>query len=91
MASVVDFFTAFFLIVGTCLFLSKKYSAVDIYNCQHFSEGCPDSAYFSDKIYMCKHVLQSSPWVIIFGLCPVQYVFIIEETIRGLSISSISN
>lgn len=37
---------------GTCLFLSKKYSAVDIYNCQHFSEGCPDSAYFSDKIYM---------------------------------------
>lgn len=37
---------------GTCLFLSKKYSAVDTYNCQHFSEGCPDSAYFSDKIYM---------------------------------------
>lgn len=37
---------------GTCLFLSKKYSAVDAYNCQHFSEGCPDSAYFSDKIYM---------------------------------------
>lgn len=37
---------------GMCLFLSKKYSAVDAYNCQHFSEGCPDSAYFSDKIYM---------------------------------------
>lgn len=37
---------------GTCLFLSKKHSAVDTYNCQHFSEGCPDSAYFSDKIYM---------------------------------------
>lgn len=37
---------------GTCLFLSKKCSAVDAYNCQNFSEGCPDSAYFSDEIYM---------------------------------------
>eukprot|EP00105_Crassostrea_gigas_P013633 XP_011430007.1 PREDICTED: uncharacterized protein LOC105330117 isoform X3 [Crassostrea gigas] len=34
-----------------CLFLIKRYSRVDAYNCRNFSYGCPDSTYFSSEIF----------------------------------------
>lgn len=34
-----------------CLFLVKRYSRVDSYNCSRFSHGCPTSTYFSSKIF----------------------------------------
>lgn len=36
---------------GVCLFLTKKYSVVDIYDCRQFTSGCPDFPYFSDEMY----------------------------------------
>nr|XP_034330309.1 uncharacterized protein LOC117690361 isoform X1 [Crassostrea gigas] len=34
-----------------CLYLVKRYSRVDSYNCSSFSHGCPTSTYFSSKIF----------------------------------------
>lgn len=36
---------------GICLFLYKKYSLVDAYNCQSFTHGCPNISHFSDEIF----------------------------------------
>lgn len=36
---------------GFCLFLNKRSSAVDAYECQHFFYGCPSDQYFSNAIY----------------------------------------
>lgn len=36
---------------GFCLFLNKRSSAVDAYECQHFFHGCPSDQYFSNAIY----------------------------------------
>lgn len=36
---------------GVCLILNKRSSAVDAYQCQHFSDGCPSYSYFSNRIY----------------------------------------
>lgn len=45
-------------IVGFCLFLNKRNSVVDAYNCETFTEGCPDSDYYSNTLYKCKRLLQ---------------------------------
>lgn len=36
---------------GVCLFLTKRNSVVDIYDCRQFTSGCPDFPYFSDEMY----------------------------------------
>lgn len=36
---------------GVCLFLTKKNSALDIYDCQRFTSGCPDFIHFTDQMY----------------------------------------
>lgn len=36
---------------GVCLFLTKRNSVVDIYDCRQFTSGCPDFPYFSDEKY----------------------------------------
>lgn len=36
---------------GMCLFFNKPPSVVDVFICQNFSSGCPNSFYFSDEIY----------------------------------------
>lgn len=42
---------------GFCLFLTKRSSAVNAYNCQSFSYGCPNSPYFSNLLYDRKRTL----------------------------------
>ncbi|XP_065924965.1 serine/threonine-protein phosphatase 6 regulatory ankyrin repeat subunit B isoform X3 [Magallana gigas] len=36
---------------GICLYLYKRYSRVNSYNCSHFRYGCPDSNYFTSEVY----------------------------------------
>lgn len=36
---------------GICLFLYKRYSLVDAYECHGFTHGCPNTSHFSDEIY----------------------------------------
>lgn len=44
----------FELILGTCLYLVKRVSRVNGHNCQHFSYGCHNVHFLSDRIYECK-------------------------------------
>lgn len=41
-------------IIGICLFLYKRYSLVDSYDCRGFTYGCPTASHFSDEIFKCK-------------------------------------
>ncbi|XP_052702831.1 uncharacterized protein LOC128179443 isoform X7 [Crassostrea angulata] len=48
-----------------CLFLIKRYSRVDSYNCSRFTHGCPTSTYFSSKIFEhpnCIHIENGCFW-----------------------------
>lgn len=36
---------------GICLFLYKRYSLLDAYDCRGFTYGCPTASHFSDEIY----------------------------------------
>lgn len=45
---------------GICLFLYKRYSLVDKYDCHGFTHGCPNTSHFSDEIYKCKYILYVS-------------------------------
>lgn len=47
----------FVSIAGFCLFLTKRSSAVNAYNCRSFSYGCPNSSYFSNLLYGRKRTL----------------------------------
>ncbi|XP_052694853.1 uncharacterized protein LOC128173180 isoform X1 [Crassostrea angulata] len=40
-----------FITKGICLYLYKRYSRVNSYNCSHFRYGCPDSNYFTSEVY----------------------------------------
>lgn len=44
---------------GVCLFLTKKNSVVNIYDCTQFTSGCPKFPYLSDEMY--KH--QNCVWI----------------------------
>ena len=45
---------------GTCLYLSKTRSELDIYDCsRRFRCGCPEKQYLSSSIYQCKHGILS--------------------------------
>ena len=45
---------------GTCLYLSKTRSELDIYDCsRRFTYGCPEKQYLSSSIYQCKHGILS--------------------------------
>lgn len=46
---------AYVFISGICLFLYKKYSLVDSYNCSHFVSGCPTSSFVSYKLFERKY------------------------------------
>ena len=38
-----------------CLFLAKKKSEVDSYDCTHFDHGCPTGFYTGATMYKCKY------------------------------------
>lgn len=44
-------YTQLLITKDTCLFLSKRYSRVDSYDCTHFKNGCPYSPYYSYRIF----------------------------------------
>lgn len=44
----------FDLLSGICLYLVKRVSKVNGYNCQHFRNGCPKAPFLSDRIFECK-------------------------------------
>lgn len=41
-------------ISGLCMFLRKRDSFIDAYNCRNFVEGCPNSTYRMYEVYKCK-------------------------------------
>lgn len=45
-------------IIGICLFLYKRYSLLDAYDCRGFTYGCPTASHFSDEIYKCEYCIQ---------------------------------
>lgn len=48
-------------IAGVCLFLTKKNSVLDIYDCRRFTSGCPGFTHFTDKMYECKYIVYMYP------------------------------
>lgn len=47
-------YTAHMFVSGICLYLSKRYSAVDSFNCTAFQSGCPNSSHVSNKLFESK-------------------------------------
>uniref|UniRef100_A0A8W8NV67 Uncharacterized protein n=1 Tax=Magallana gigas TaxID=29159 RepID=A0A8W8NV67_MAGGI len=43
------------IVKGLCMFLYKRHSTLDAYECNHFTEGCPSSNYRSQDV----HIYQS--------------------------------
>lgn len=50
----ITFVNFVFVISGLCLYLSKKRSDLDYYDCKSFKSGCPDRNYVGATIYECK-------------------------------------
>lgn len=46
-----------YLLVGLCLYLVKRLSLVNGYNCTRFRYGCPKSSYLSTNIFERKYVI----------------------------------
>lgn len=44
-------------VLGICLFLSMRYSAVDSYSCTHFQSGCPNSSHVSAKLFESEYLI----------------------------------
>lgn len=40
-------------ISGSCLYLSRSHSDVNVYDCRNFEYGCPSSHYLSSENYKC--------------------------------------
>ena len=50
----------FLFVLGGCLFLNKRTSNIDWYDCTNFTSGCPDEPYRGSLIYKCKCFLYFS-------------------------------
>ena len=50
----------FLFVLGGCLFLNKRNSKIDWYDCTSFPSGCPDEPYRGSLIYKCKCFLYFS-------------------------------
>lgn len=42
----------FYYVLDLCLYLVKRFSRVNSYNCRKFTDGCPELSYFSSETYI---------------------------------------
>lgn len=49
----------FWIFAGLCIYLSKKRSQIEAYDCIKFEHRCPDKHYRGSQIFKCKHHISS--------------------------------
>ena len=69
--------------VGVCLYLSKKRSELEAYDCRGFRCGCPEKTYWSYSIYRCKHDILSLYQLNAFFLRMISIKDVIDLTVFG--------